>query len=394
MRHSERGMSLLILVGVILSMGLLGGMGAITAKWYLDGKAQDETMAKLRKIAAAINSEIASQPEAKRSYVQDVGDAPSELDDLLTKPAAVSACALNTTTQKLSGWCGPYWIKSFTAEDPWTDAWGRQIEYSLTTHTLTSRGPDRALSTSDDIVLDIPGSIVTDGLVLNLDAAQGNGTSFPGAGCGVTSFTDISGSGLSGALTGFSSCGGSSGWLGDGTTGDPYRLKFDGTDDYVQLANTGVLNPTSITLEAWVKLADTVNRPIIHKWGGGWGYTLEIYNTRPTIVINSVATGVQYPHAAPVATTGQWMHLVGTYDAAGTGALQIYLNGAHQHGVHTTGNINADTGVLRVGARSDGPGEFNDSIAKIAIYNRPLTQAEISRNCNALKARFSGVTCS
>ena len=71
--------------------------------------------------------------------------------------------------------------------------------------------------------------IVTDGLVLRLDA--GNRNSYPGSG---TTWTDLSGNGNNGTLSatsiGYNSANGGS-------------LVFDGTDDYVNLSFVNPIEP-------------------------------------------------------------------------------------------------------------------------------------------------------
>ena len=77
---------------------------------------------------------------------------------------------------------------------------------------------------------------VTAGLVLNLDA--GNAASYPGSG---TTWTDLSGNGRNGTLTGgptYSSADGGS-------------IVFDGTNDFVQCS--GSLTATAATFVIWMR---------------------------------------------------------------------------------------------------------------------------------------------
>ncbi|MBU0766513.1 hypothetical protein KKF55_01865, partial [Patescibacteria group bacterium] len=81
-------------------------------------------------------------------------------------------------------------------------------------------------------------AITADNLILHLDAADINGDSVLNSGdiCsnGSTTWTDASVSSNDATLSTFSApCIGTSGWDGDGTTSDPYRLEFDGGTDNV-----------------------------------------------------------------------------------------------------------------------------------------------------------------
>ena len=87
-------------------------------------------------------------------------------------------------------------------------------------------------------------SIVTDGLVLCVDAA--NTKSYPGSG---TTWTDISSKGNNGTLTNgptFSS-------------GNGGAIVFDGTNDYVDFGSQ-VANLSTSTISFWIKLQNNDSR--------------------------------------------------------------------------------------------------------------------------------------
>ena len=82
-----------------------------------------------------------------------------------------------------------------------------------------------------------------------------------------------------------------------------------------------------------------------------------------------------------------WYHVIGTYDSAGIS--NIYLNGsvgitstfpASSYSSSYSSSIYVSTLILSDGLRGD--------IAKIAIYNRPLTLAEVERNFGAMRRRY------
>ncbi len=89
---------------------------------------------------------------------------------------------------------------------------------------------------SRNLISQCPIAPVTEGLVLNLDAADAKGVSAGphAAGCPSTALTwvDLTVPNLS-TLNGFGSCSSTRGWNGDGSTAmgalGPYRLSFDGT---------------------------------------------------------------------------------------------------------------------------------------------------------------------
>ena len=111
--------------------------------------------------------------------------------------------------------------------------------------------------------------IVTNGLVLCLDAADRN--SYPGSGA---SWLDLSGNGYNGTLTN-----------GPTFSSDNAGVfSFDGSNDYIQL-----LSPSSrfawtpsgdgmnyMTIDFWVKTTDTGGRIISKPWNGNGQYNISI----------------------------------------------------------------------------------------------------------------------
>ena len=88
-----------------------------------------------------------------------------------------------------------------------------------------------------------PSELVSDGLVLNLDA--GDPRSYPSSG---TTWTDLSGSGNTGTL---STC--------TYNNGNGGALVFNGTSDYVTCGNGSVLNfgRNNFNISCWIKTSAT-----------------------------------------------------------------------------------------------------------------------------------------
>jgi len=78
-------------------------------------------------------------------YEAQVGALPGTLTDLVTICGTCSGYNVYTKT----GWRGPY-VSNVTGWNQ--DAWGQSFTYSSGSRTLTSRGPDQTLGTSDDII--------------------------------------------------------------------------------------------------------------------------------------------------------------------------------------------------------------------------------------------------
>jgi len=222
-------------------------------------------------------------------------------------------------------------------------------------------------------------SIITNGLILNLDA--GNAVSYSGTG---TTWTDLSGNGNNGTLvngTGYSSANG-------GT------MVFDGINDYVNISDSTYLDlPNTTTMEFWVNSNQLNNNDIIsHRWNC-YGAA---YN--PTYASGYVAGKLSIYYALnnggflAVSTTttpiiGQWYHLVGTYDGS---TMKVYLNGVLENTRSVSGNITQNDAGLAIGSYNGLPNEFagDGKISIVRYYHKTLSATEVLQNFNALKSRY------
>lgn len=251
-----------------------------------------------------------------------------------------------------------------------------------------------------------PGNIVTDGLVLNLDAANATGVAAYSAGCASTDnlWWDLSSSANIGTMNNFSSCSSSTGWNGDGTTtvsgtNGPYRLTFDGSNDFISVPTSSAISPASgVTVEAWVYPTNLVHyQHIVCKhsastWSGDYAdYCLRFVGDKVEFWVRLAQSGVLT--GVTSVSAGAWSHIVGTYDGA---SRKIYINGALDTSDTVTGTILTSGYPLAIGSQATGGAAgslLTGSLGEVNVYNRGLAQWEILQNCNALKSRFNGATC-
>ena len=236
-----------------------------------------------------------------------------------------------------------------------------------------------------------PSELVTDGLVLNLDA--GDPRSYPGSG---TTWTDLSGNGNNGTF-------------GASTAAPTYNnanggsLVFDGTNDYVVSTTSNNLGNTnsspSISIEMWAK--------ITRKSGGGQqfqhiaGYrtsNFEFYvllldssgGTVPTETRITTLSGTYDISVDFAPYTGVWTHIVFT---ATSNRSNLYINGSLV-GSNTSisGNFGSSSGNFTVGITPSSSFPANGNISSVKVYNKALSAAEVSQNYDALKVRYTGYT--
>ena len=217
--------------------------------------------------------------------------------------------------------------------------------------------------------------IVTDGMVLHLDAA--NKKSYSGSG---TTWTDRSGNGNNGTLTNgptFSSNNG-------GT------IVFDNVNDRVVISNSDSLNPTDeLSIEAWVNF-DADSQDFIFEKGvvntqwslfsHGYDIMFRTFHEPDSGYTNTSVTKSTY------ITNGQWHHIVGSWDGANK---RIYIDSNLVKTAAKSGALKTSTATAAVGSfGTTASYPFGGKIAKVGIYNRGLTSDEVSQNYNATKSRF------
>jgi hypothetical protein len=170
-------------------------------------------------------------------------------------------------------------------------------------------------------------------------------------------------------------------------------LNFDGNDRVV-IPDSPSLNPSTITVETWVKLdriaygdgiSGTDAQFLIckggdgtegsyHLWQGGldsssshWGFTI------------GTGGGPQLLTPEMTLETNRWYHVAGTYDG---NTMKIYLDGVLQ--------VSGAMGPIQVGNSSPLYFSYNDaggypyyldgSLDEVAIFGRALTAPEIQRH--------------
>ena len=210
-------------------------------------------------------------------------------------------------------------------------------------------------------------SIITTGLVLNLDA--GNLASYPGTG---TTWTDLSGNGNNGTLingTSYSS-------LNGGT------MLFDGINDMVSVAHSPNLNSTTITVSMWIKFGSSLSGDkVLFSKGSEGSRTYWFYESNGVYFAYGGFTG-RIPAEILV---NQWCNIVGVQTSTTT---LIYLNGVLYS---SGGGAASSTTTQGIGINSYSSGIYHASaknIPQVAIYNRALSATEVLQNFDALKSRY------
>jgi hypothetical protein len=250
----------------------------------------------------------------------------------------------------------------------------------------------------------IGGKIVTDGLVIHYDAL--NGKSYPGSG---TSWIDLTPYNNTGSLNG-------------GSIPVPIAngyASFSGVDnsEIVDINDIGEINSTTnyTTVDMWAR----VKTPITPDLAGsifGWNIysvSFRLFSNAGNLRYFGFDTdigdiyGIDTAALATLGLENNWKHysFVFVNGNPTQGNLpkenqKIYINSVDQPLSQVTGTENANGRLFSFGSTSNarfpgirfGSGAnllVNTDVALIKIYNRQLTQAEVTQNFNAHKGRFN-----
>ena len=240
-------------------------------------------------------------------------------------------------------------------------------------------------------------AIVTNGLVLNLDAGftpsySQSGVTWYDVSSSVNNCTLINGPTYS--------------------TSQGGGIQFDATDDYATIPDSNSLDLASeLTLSLWFNRGDILptsgdQQQLFMK--GNSNVTNDPMNY--AIELRGATGGGQYRWAGPVSGTynqfgpssqvlfaNQWYNLV--YTHISTNQPVGYLNGVKQTNWAMTFGLatrplepnNFIATISGDGARTDPatrPASFNGIMSIVQLYNRALSETEVLQNWNALKGRF------
>jgi hypothetical protein len=229
-------------------------------------------------------------------------------------------------------------------------------------------------------------SVVRDGLVLHLDAA--NVKSYPGTG---TTWGDLSGLGNNGTLVN---------GVGYASNNNGY-MTFDGIDDYVDVSMSNFF-PTyndSVTYELWSYTPASATWHADPPGGNGTNIisrgTYAGYNGLGRLSTNNVVAAWYRGSTSGIASASftisrdRWYHLVSIW--TGTRA-ELYVDGILRSTseVSLVGNptsSNVSIGRQRALGGNNG-GWYEGLINGVKIYNRRLLAAEVRQNFESLRGRY------
>jgi hypothetical protein len=225
--------------------------------------------------------------------------------------------------------------------------------------------------------------IVTDGLVLYLDAANTKSI--------------VSGSTIWNDLT----INRNNGTLINGPTFNPSNvgsILFDGSNDYCGLTlSSNQTNFDYISICSWVNVSLSGQGYVISAQFNGTSvpYHLNIGGNNSPTALDGIAFLISGGSSnwrnsginTNIRGDGKWHYVVGTFDGTTLSYyLDASLNASSLEGLGLT--LPKSNTIPKIGSYTNDSGFFSGYISNIQIYNRALSSQEILQNYNATKGRF------
>ena len=216
-------------------------------------------------------------------------------------------------------------------------------------------------------------SIVRDGLVLHLDAA--NKKSYPGSG---NTWSDLSGQGNDGTLVN-----------GVGFSADNKgSLTFDGSNDFVDvetsLSKLNLSNNSNISYDFFIFPEDQQGYILWSATGTQSSRTSQQYailwDNSNRLNVSGGSNGSEQTGSL---LTNKWYHVVMTLDRNNN--LSLYLN-AELVLSFSPGSVNSSD-QIRIGNRNGGV-QYKGKISTVKGYNSILSATEIQQNFEATRGRY------
>ena len=199
------------------------------------------------------------------------------------------------------------------------------------------------------------------------------------SGVNTTTLTDLSSGGRNGTLTNMVTSGAGNDWVSDTDSGGVRALDFDGTNDFVSIANTLAI-PDDYTICGWVKIVSA--RATILGFTGNdssgvrvshWGTT----GARVPYFQLSLSGGYFFTTGGTALSAGQWYHLAFTRSGS---TAKVFVDGVDTSAATSggaTGAMLSNTNTRSIGRVS---ASYSDArIDDVRIFPSVLSDATITK---------------
>jgi len=177
-------------------------------------------------------------------------------------------------------------------------------------------------------------------------------------------------------------------------------IDFNGTDDYVSVADDNDLDPTTTgTIEAWINITQyQTNAGVIHKGVNNTltdaAYSLYMDGTTGNQVRFSIYDGGTSTISGTTnLSLNTWYHIAGTWDTSNT-RMTLYINGIQEGTATPSTAARNSTGALNIGVRPSGgtSNYFDGKIDEVRVWKVERSQTDIREYmCRKLAGSETGL---
>jgi hypothetical protein len=156
---------------------------------------------------------------------------------------------------------------------------------------------------------------------------------------------------------------------------------YDGVDQYITGPTNSFGTLSAYTIAFWAR-RDSENKMYISTDNGYFYW----YGDNSWRYVTGGGGGEYYYPKSVSIPSGTWGYYVATYDGSN---VKIYRQGVYEGAKAATGTVSFDSSTWQFGKHAgSGSYYFNGLGGNICLYNKALTQAEVTQNYNAWKSRY------
>ena len=153
-------------------------------------------------------------------------------------------------------------------------------------------------------------------------------------------------------------------------------LYFDGSGDYVEIPEA--LGGNNMTIMAWINPTSTYKWRCILERGSPSTIGWHMYVNNGEKLYTHMISGVKPYSPAGTIRTDAWQLVACTLEeSGGTVTVRMYVNAELTNTVTSSKDFYSAGDRTYIGARRNGQYSFQGRIGEVAIYDRPLSRAEI-----------------
>lgn len=168
------------------------------------------------------------------------------------------------------------------------------------------------------------------------------------------------------------------------------QIRFDGTDDYIEVPDATYLRLTTDMSFEFVVYADSTQSNLYPRLIDKSNFLVHLSQTAPFSIAQNVNTssGLRQVAVGSGFEANTWTHIITTYDGQ---VGKVYVNSklvATNDWGSVLGATTSSTSV-RIGGDGFTSRPLSGLLPVVKVYNRALTADEVKRNFTAIRSRFN-----